>query len=93
MATKIQRAKLILDTLADPVTVNVALAGRVADAFAAEYAAGQSLTNEQKAGLILQHLRNFVKERVRNAEVNTAVATARQTAATAAEIDIGEDGE
>lgn len=93
MATKIQRAKSILDTLAEPATVSVALAGRVADAFAAEYAAGQSLTNEQKAGLVLQHLRNFVKERVRNAEINTAVNTARQTAAATAEIDIGEDDE
>ena len=92
MATKVQRAKLILDTLADQ-DINVSLAGRVADAFAAEFPSGQSLTNEQKAGLVLQHIRNFVKERVRNAEINTAVNTARQTAAATAEIDIGEDGE
>lgn len=91
MATKTQRARAILEALADG-TVDDARLDRVGNAFAAEYASGQTLTNAQKAAVILQHIRNFVKERVRNAEVNAAVATARATAQANADIDIGTDG-
>lgn len=91
MATRTQRARAILDALAD-TTVSDELATRVADGFVYEYARGQELTAAQRAGLVIQHIRNFVKERVRNAEIAAAVETARQTAAGSAEIEIGDDG-
>lgn len=91
MATRTQRAKAILDNLAD-TTISNALATRIADAFVYEYARGQTLTTDQRSGLLIQHIRNFVKERVRNAEVAAAVDTARLTAEATAEISIGDDG-
>lgn len=90
MATRTARARAILEALAD-ATVEDARLDRVGNAFAYEYARGETLTANQRAGLILQHVRNFIKERVRAAEVGIAVETARQTAEAGAEIDIGAD--
>lgn len=90
MATKAQRVKAILDALAD-TTVDDTRADRVVAAFVAEYGRGLTLTASQQRGLVLQHIRNFVKERVRAAEV-AAVATARQTAEAGADIELGADG-
>lgn len=91
MATKAQRVKAILEALAD-ATVDDTRADRVVAAFVAEYGRGLTLTNSQQRGLVLQHIRNFVKERVRSAEVAAAVATARQTAEAGADVELGADG-
>lgn len=90
MATRTQRARAILEALADGAVEDERL-NRVGAAFAYEYARGETLTAAQTAGVVLQHIRNFIKERVRNAEIAAAVDTARQTASESAEIDIGAD--
>ena len=90
MATKIVRAKAIIESLTD-ATVTNALALRIADAYAFTYARGQTLTNEQKAGVFIQSLRTLVKQVVRDAEISTAMEAARLAAAPGAEIEIGID--
>lgn len=95
MATKVERAKAILDALADPATVDNAMATRVANAFAT-YSRMQSnnfdisdLTVTQKADNILVALRRLVKDTVRTAEVAKAQEDARKATAPTAEIDLG----
>jgi hypothetical protein len=94
MATKIQRAKSILDALRDPNPVTNAESVRVANAFAYTYARDRTdLTNEQKAGLFVQAIRNFVKQVIRDAEVSVALEVERQRVAPGAEMDLGTDGD
>lgn len=90
--TKVQRAKSILDALADSSVTN-ALALRVADAFAYTHRRGDTLTNEQKAGVILRVLRNHVKQVVRDAEISQALEVERLRVEEGAEISIGSDGD
>lgn len=90
--TKVQRAKGILDLLSDS-TLDNALALRVADAFSYTYRRDETLTNEQKAGVIIRVLRDFVKQVVRDAEVTAAMETERRRVAASAEISIGTDGD
>ena len=95
MATKIERAKAILDAIADPVAVDNALALRVADAFALHRQMQNgsydisNLTNTQKADIFLSELRRLVKDTVRLAEVRKAQEVARLAAAPTAEIELG----
>jgi hypothetical protein len=93
MATKVQRALAVLNALSDG-TQDAAMAQRVGNAFVATYRPEASgLTNEQKAGIFLLHVRNFVVGVVRGAEVSAAAEAARLTALQTATIDIGTDGE
>lgn len=84
----------VLNALSD-ATQNAAMAQRVADAFIYTYRREldpATLTNEQKAGIILLYLRQFVVQVVKDAEVSQAAEAARQTALETATIDIGSDG-
>jgi hypothetical protein len=92
MATKVVRAKAILDALADAPVTN-ALAARVGEAFAYTYARNeQNLTNEQEAGIFLLQVRGFIKQIVRDAEVSVAIVPVADTAKTNADIPLGTDG-
>lgn len=94
MATLQERAKLVLENIADdPAKATNALAIKVANAFAAIYRPGETLTNAQKAGLFIFKMRQHVKDLVRTAEVEAAKTTAGQAAAPGADIDLGADGD
>lgn len=96
MATKVQRAVSILNALADPNTVTNVFAGRVANAFVYTYRRDldpAALTNEQKAGIVIRAVRDYVKQVVRDAEISQAMEATRVTTAPTAEIDIGTDGD
>ena len=92
MATKIARAKAILDALADPATVDAALTTRIADAYAFTYRRGETLTATEKAGLFLQVTRNQIKEIVQNAGVSQDEATAKPALIAKHALEIGTDG-
>lgn len=93
MATKINRAIAVLNALKDPLTVTNPEAVRVAAAFAYTYARAQAgLTNEQKAGLFLLAVRDFVKGVVRDAEMSQALEVERLRVAASTEMDLGTDG-
>lgn len=88
MATKVVRAKAVLDALADTAVTNQ-LAERVANAFAFTYQRGETLSNEEKAGVIVAKLRAFVRQIVENAEDSQTQAAA--VAANKSNLDIGND--
>ena len=91
MATKVQRAKAVLDALAD-TSVSNALALRVAKAFVFTYRREEVLTtNEEKADVVVQVLRGFIKQVVRDSEISQAMEAARVATAPGAEIDVGVD--
>jgi len=98
LATNVQRALAILNALADPAVIGAPMALRVANAYTAIYAPGHDgpgmlpLTNEEKAGLFLLHVRNRVKQVVREAELKAAADAAIKATAPTTEIDIGVDG-
>lgn len=93
MATRIVRAKSIIDALSDPTPVTNAMAVRIAEAFAFTYRRGVTLTNEQKSGVFIKALRDYVKQVVRDSEVSRAMETERVRVAAGAEIIIGTDGD
>jgi hypothetical protein len=91
MATKINRAISILNAMADPATVDNALALKVANAYAYTYRRGEVLTNEQKAGVFIAALRRMVQQTVTDSETSQAAETARAAAVAGAQISIGTD--
>lgn len=93
MATKSQKAKAIIDALADPVVVNAAMTNRIAQAFVYTYTRNRVVTLDEAAGLFLVALRNMVKQVVYDAEVSKLMEATRLAADAAAKIDLGSDGE
>lgn len=90
MATKPQRAKAILDALADPATTDAAMLQTVGDAFAFTYRRGETLTQAQQAGLFIQVVRDFVVQITRDAIKSRAAAAA--SAAADSNVDLGSNG-
>ena len=93
MATKSQKAKAIIDALADPIVVNAAMTNRIAQAFAYTYARDRVVTLDEAAGLFLVALRNQVKQVLYDAEVSKKMEATRLAEDAAAKIDLGNDGE
>jgi hypothetical protein len=93
MSTRVQRAVSILNALKDPLTVTNAEALRAASAFAYTYARERTdLTNDEKAGLFVRAVRDFVKQVIRDAEISQGLEIERQRIAPGAEMDLGSDG-
>lgn len=90
MATKVQRAKTILDALADATTPNATLT-RVADAFAETFAPGETLTNEQKAAIFLAQIRLKIREIVHRVEITQIMEATRVAGEPSTVIDLGVD--
>lgn len=95
MATKVNRLLAIGGALADPNTPSNALMIRIANAFVVQYRPDidpATLSNEQKAGVVLKAVREFVYTTLSDGEANPAAEVARKTARQNAIIDLGNDG-
>jgi hypothetical protein len=95
LATRVQRLIAIGNALADPNTPSNALMLRIANAFVVQYHPGvdpATLTNEQKSGVVIRAIREFVQNTLSAGEANPAAEAARRTALQNAIIDLGNDG-
>lgn len=88
MATNVQRATAILDALVDGTADQTVLA-KVGDAYAFTYRRGETLNNQEKAGVFINQLRMSIKQIVRDAIKSQAAAAAAANAD--GEISIGND--
>lgn len=95
MATKLQRAKAILDAIADPTVVDNTLALRIGNAFAiraqlqSDVIDVSSMTPTEKADVMLTAMRAFVQGVVRQAEVGKALHDKRLEVEPTTPIDLG----
>ena len=86
-----KRNEAIAEAIADKTLTNALLID-IADAFAYTYQRGKTLTNEQKAIVYINALRNFTKQIVRDWKITTAEAAERQRVEPTATPDLGDDG-
>lgn len=64
----------------------------IADAFAYTYRRGETLTNEQKATVLVNALRAFLKQAVRDWKITVAMEATKQVTAPTADVDLGIEG-
>lgn len=88
MATPVQRATAILQACLDD-TPDAAVLGKVGDAYAFTYRRGETLTNNQKALLLVAEVRRVIKQVTADAIRSQAAAAAASAAD--ADLDLGTD--
>lgn len=89
MATPVQRATAILQACSDG-TPDAAILTKVGDAFGFTFRRGETLTNNQKALLLVAEVRRVIKQITADAIRSQAADVA--AAATDADVEIGNDG-
>lgn len=88
MATQVQRAIAILEACLND-TPDAAILTKIGDAYAFTYRRGETLTNAEKALLLVSTTRAHIKQITRDAIRSQAAATAADAADS--EVEIGSD--